>query len=100
MCRLIPHEREALMKALDEDGGGEIDVAEFEVWWNSTPLVPNTKALQLWEKASEVRMLAGGVKKLDNNAGAKTPAEAGDVQGAAPQNIEGIGEQIPDASSG
>lgn len=89
------------MKALDEDGGGEIDVAEFEVWWNSTPLVPNSKALQMWEKASEVRMLAGNVKRLvDNNPEAEKSAGAGDVQGATPQNIEGIEEQIPDASSG
>ncbi len=65
------------MKALDEDGGGEIDVAEFEAWWNSTPLVPNARALSLWEKASEVRILAGSVAKLVL-----------------------VEEQIPDASSG
>jgi hypothetical protein len=35
------------MKALDEDGGGEIDVAEFEVWWNSTPLTPNNHWMRL-----------------------------------------------------
>jgi hypothetical protein len=44
--RLIPKERDALMQALDEDGGGEIDVQEFEEWWNSTPLLPTVTRLR------------------------------------------------------
>jgi len=33
---LQPTELAALMEVLDEDGGGEIDLAEFSTWWNST----------------------------------------------------------------
>lgn len=37
---LQPSELAALMEALDEDGGGEIDLAEFSTWWEATPLLP------------------------------------------------------------
>ena len=33
MC-LLEFNGTALMEALDEDGGGEIDLAEFSTWWS------------------------------------------------------------------